>query len=250
MSSLCFFYSAKSNRLARFTQLIVLLSVTLLLCSPSSDAEQYDQRDAEQAQSAQGEAVAELATLLANVTSYRAHFSQVMRNADQQIVDQSSGKVAWQKPNLFRWDIEQPFEQTIVLSGNQYTQYDRDLDQVIIETVTPEAAELPKLLLSGDAGEIGKKYRVEEIIAVANADASVSTNRPQVRLFKLSPVAQEAVFQQLLFEFHGQQLVSVSFEDELDGNGVFRFSEVVYNVMIESAYFQLDIPDYAEVIRR
>lgn len=203
-----------------------------------------------------------LADLLAQTTAMQARFEHVMRDIDGEVVDESGGNMAWLKPDKFRWDIVQPVEQSIVVDGDTYYQFDSDLDQLIIETVTAEITGLTSILLGGDAQAIGADYKVQQIIAVAanvsagdvKANAAINekanSNPFTAQSFKLTPLRDDAVFVSILLQFSGSFLQVLAVEDDLNNISRFEFFRDDSGVAVSDATFELQTSETTEVIRQ
>jgi len=172
-----------------------------------------------------GNDAAQLAALLDGAKSMRAEFSHSMRDAKGTLLDQSSGWMAWQRPSNFRWEILQPLAQTLLINGEVFYQYDRDLEQLIVAPVSPQVTALPNLLLTGDVQAIDQQYEVEAIYAVANAAAAQpNPAQAQPRLFKLKPRHGEGLFSAIIVEFAQSHIAAIDIEDDLQQTSRFEFS--------------------------
>jgi len=97
-----------------------------------------------------------LVGLLDKITSLHASFQQSSRTQEAQ-----SGEVWLMKPNQFRLETGAPLSQTIVSDGDSLWTYDRDLEQVVISSLSHRIEELPILLLAGDAASLVDDYRID-----------------------------------------------------------------------------------------
>ena len=182
---------------------------------------------------------AALVQILNTTQSMTATFNHVMRDEEGEIVDESSGWVAWKRPENFRWEIEQPFSQTLVVKGSTLYQYDRDLNQLIVQSLSPSASAIPSILLSGDAKEIGAHYQVERIIAMPNQSADSGLASDPV-LFKLSPVADRGLFNAILLEFNRGLLQAIDIEDDLQQTSRFQFNREENNIENTDALYHIE----------
>jgi len=86
---------------------------------------------------AQPDARTMLDEFAAGLDSLSAEFTQITIDSASEVVDESSGRMAFLAPDRFRWDYLQPFPQVIVADGEQLWHYDESLEQV---TVRPQPA--------------------------------------------------------------------------------------------------------------
>jgi len=191
-----------------------------------------------------------LAGLLAKTTAMQAHFKHVMYDIDGEVVDESNGLMAWQKPDKFRWDIIEPIEQSIVVDGDTYYQLDTDLDQLIIETVTPEITGLTSILLGGDAASIAADFNVKHIVAVAAGAPQYATNTKQDHRFELRPLGDDAVFISAMLVFDGSFLKLLAIEDDLNNISRFEFFLDDSPKVVNDATFELQTTQSTEIIRQ
>jgi len=195
-------------------------------------------------------AVELLAGLLAKTTAMQAHFKHVMHDIDGEVVDESNGLMAWQKPDKFRWDIIQPIEQSIVVDGDTYYQLDTDLDQLIIESVTPEITGLTSILLGGDAASIASDFNVKHIVAVAAGVQEYAKNTTEDHRFELTPLGEDAVFISAILVFQGSFLKLLTIEDDLNNISRFEFFLDERPHGVNDATFELQTTQSTEIIRQ
>ncbi|MDB4456345.1 outer membrane lipoprotein chaperone LolA [bacterium] len=190
----------------------------------------------------------QLANLLSNSRYFQANFQQTVRDANGDIVDQSTGNIWLARPNQLRWDIVEPLEQTLIVSEQQFFQYDSDIDQLIIEPLSDQLSAMPVLLLSGNADAISNQFIVAQIKAVtahsANKDA------PLRQLFTLKPIANDGLFEMLSLEFKGEILQAISILDDLQQNSRFEFTAIDIETVIDVSLFELDPPADTDIIHR
>lgn len=190
----------------------------------------------------------QLANLLSNSRYFQANFQQTVRDANGDIVDQSTGNIWLARPNQLRWDIVEPLEQTLIVSEQQFFQYDSDIDQLIIEPLSDQLSAMPVLLLSGNADAISNQFIVSQIKAVT----AHSTNKdaPLRQLFTLKPIANDGLFEMLSLEFKGEVLQAISILDDLQQNSRFEFTAIDIETVIDVSLFELDPPADTDIIHR
>ena len=84
---------------------------------------------------------------LSNLDNLTAEFKQTVLDDDKQVVQQSSGKVAIQRPGKFSWIYTTPYEQQIIADGKELWVYDVDLDQVTVKPMATGLASAPIMIL-------------------------------------------------------------------------------------------------------
>ena len=74
-----------------------------------------------------------LVAALKNMDNFSAEFKQTLLDEDKNVVQQSRGTVALQRPGKFAWIYLDPFEQRIIGDGEELWIYDVELEQVTVK---------------------------------------------------------------------------------------------------------------------
>lgn len=193
--------------------------------------------------------VDKLVQLLAQSQFYQAKFSQLVRNSEGEVIDQSRGAMLLARPDKLRWDITAPLEQTIIVNGDQYFQYDSDIDQLIIEQLSDQLSAMPVLLLSGDSSAIAQSFAVEEVHAVIASNIEQDTSSG-LRLFTVMPLQEDGLFSMLSLEFTDGQLNAIAILDDLQQSSRFEFSDIQVNTDLADSLFELIPPEGTDIISR
>ena len=69
-------------------------------------------------------------------------FRQTVTDINGGLAFSSTGRFAALKPNHFRWEIESPDRQLLIVTPEAFWQWDKDLDVIILRD-TPDIADLP-----------------------------------------------------------------------------------------------------------
>lgn len=105
---------------------------------------------------------AKLERMLAATRTVRARFEQVLLDADLEVVKETHGEFALERPNRFRWDYAAPDAQTIVSDGKKLWIYDPALAQVTVKPLDGTLARSPAALLGG-AGDLAANFTVTDL---------------------------------------------------------------------------------------
>ncbi len=111
---------------------------------------------------AASEAEERLNKALQNLDNLTAEFKQTLRDEDKQIVQQSRGTLALQRPGKFAWIYVDPFEQQIIADGSELWIYDVELDQVTVKPMDESLSSAPIMLLMKQS-DVGEQFRVSEV---------------------------------------------------------------------------------------
>ncbi|MBT5067869.1 MAG: hypothetical protein HOM67_06010, partial [Halieaceae bacterium] len=69
---------------------------------------------------------------LATAVTAKGVFSQVLTDSSGATLVETRGTFSTVKPDLYRWEIESPDRQLLLLNGDGFWQWDKDLDIVIL----------------------------------------------------------------------------------------------------------------------
>ena len=182
-----------------------------------------------------------LSAKLQVLNSMQANFTQHTK-ADGKITQQSTGKMAFLRPNRFYWQVHGLSEQLIVSDGRHIWIYDKDLAQVTQEDIKQMQQNAPGLLLSGSPEYITQHYAVQ----LQNTSHSQYT---QV-IFKLTPKDSQSLFQYALLTFKGQTPIKMQFVDNLDQITTILFQKVAINPKLDPNLFVFHPPKGVDVIQQ
>jgi outer membrane lipoprotein carrier protein len=199
---------------------LCLLYSSVLWASPSGDA---------------------LKALLASVNSMEAKFQQKVSNENGKILQTSAGVFALKKPKQFRWEIKGNAARLVVSNGKKVWDYDEDLAQVSVRSLSTQEQKLPIFFLSGDTSALEKNFEIKQCAATQNT------------CFELVPRVSENqekqdIFQKIRLQFKDKVLVELETLDELGQKTIFKFSDVKTNPAIPDNRFQFVPPKGVDII--
>ena len=108
------------------------------------------------------EAEKRLVEALKNMDNLSASFRQTLRDEDKNIVQQSRGTLALQRPGKFVWKYVEPFEQQIVADGTELWIYDVELEQVTVKPMDESISNAPIMILMKQS-DIGDQFEIREV---------------------------------------------------------------------------------------
>jgi outer membrane lipoprotein carrier protein len=185
------------------------------------------------------DSLARVEAYLGSLKTLAAEFAQVVRNRDGDIVERASGTLSLSRPNRFRWDYREPYQQTIVADGTRLWLYDSDLEQVTVRTLESGLGSTPAMLLSGD-GDVRDAF---EALAVER--------KGEWTWSRLRPKQGDSDFEQvgLAFDARGE-LVAMELRDKLGQATLIEFGAVRRNQPLGGELFRFEPPPGADVIGR
>jgi outer membrane lipoprotein carrier protein len=99
---------------------------------------------------------------LKQMDNLSTEFKQTLLDEDKNVVQQSSGTLALQRPGKFAWHYTEPFEQRIIADGSELWIYDVELDQVTVKPMDEGLANAPIMILMKQA-DISEQFEISEV---------------------------------------------------------------------------------------
>jgi len=108
------------------------------------------------------DAVQRLEAALKKMDNLTAEFKQTVLDEDKNIVQQSRGTLALQRPGKFAWIYIEPFEQRIVGDGTELWVYDVELEQVTVKPMDAGISNAPIMILMKQS-DVAQQFDVIEV---------------------------------------------------------------------------------------
>ena len=99
---------------------------------------------------------------LKQMDNLSTEFKQTLLDEDKNVVQQSSGTLALQRPGKFAWHYTEPFEQRIIADGSELWIYDVELDQVTVKPMDQGLANAPIMILMKQT-DISEQFEISEV---------------------------------------------------------------------------------------
>jgi outer membrane lipoprotein carrier protein len=163
-------------------------------------------------------------------------FEQQLIDADDVVVDKSSGTIEIHKPGRFRWTYLEPYEQILVADGLNIWSYDVDLEQVTVKAQAEVLASTPALLLGGS------QQVLEDFEYI---DSFVDRETTWVRL---RPKTAENGFTRIELGFNDGRLGRMIFSDNLGQTTLIALFDLALNEDIDESRFSFSPPAGVDVV--
>lgn len=171
-----------------------------------------------------------------DITTLQGRFEQSLVDADDEVLERTSGTLQIQRPGQFRWRYTEPYEQVLVADGLNIWSYDVDLAQVTVKSQQEALANTPALLLGGS----------KDALDQFNNDGSyVEAGTTWVRL---SPKNTDSGFVRVELGFKQDRLYRMVFFDNLQQTTFVALHDVAINVPFEPGEFEFEIPEDVDVV--
>jgi outer membrane lipoprotein carrier protein len=175
-------------------------------------------------------------SFLKGLEGLQAQFQQVLTDRSGEIRDKASGTLAIRRPNRFRWDYSEPYEQVIVADGTRIWLYDGDLEQVTVRKLDDTLSATPAMLLSGE-GNLEDNFRVTQYGREGGID-----------WVRMEPKRGDTDFKWVRLGFEGPVLRAMQLSDKLGQTTQLEFSKLERNPPLDPSRFTFTVPPGADVI--
>jgi outer membrane lipoprotein carrier protein len=177
---------------------------------------------------------------LRSTQTFEAEFVQQVRDSEDSVLEEASGRVWLSRPGRFRWHYAEPFEREIVSDGERLWMFDAELEQVTVALLAGGLGATPAGILTGDTA-VFEKFVV---------DGLVETNDGIVWI-DLTPKQAGSDFSTMRFGFDDdQRLVRLMLFDQLGQTTAIVFNDVKVNPEFADDLFEFVVPENADVIEQ
>jgi len=173
---------------------------------------------------------------LQGLDGLQAQFKQILTDRNGQTVDEASGTLAISRPDRFRWDYRQPYQQIIVADGTRIWIYDSDLEQVTVRKLDETLSATPAMLLSGRSN-LSDNFNVTQL-----------SREGSVEWVKMEPKRDDTDFRWVRLGFEGPLLKYMQLADKLGQTTSLEFSKLERNPPLDPSRFTFTVPPGADVI--
>ncbi len=182
-------------------------------------------------------ALERMSDFFSNQSTYFAEFNQVILDEGLNQIEESTGLMWLSRPNQFRWEYLEPYEQTIVSDGAGVWVYDAELEQASVRNLSDVIDQTAAEIITG-AGNIEDKYLVDDL-GTQGSLAWVS----------ISPIDQEtSQFESMRLGFDEITLRTMEILDALGDTTRIQMFDVVLGSDFQDKVFQFELPEGVDLI--
>ena len=175
-------------------------------------------------------------SFLQGLDGLQAQFKQTLTDRNGQPTEEASGTLAISRPDRFRWDYREPYNQVIVSDGARIWIYDSDLEQVTVRKLDETLSATPAMLLSG-------RSNLSDNFSVTQASQEGS-----VEWVRMEPRRDDTDFKFVRMGFEGAVLKYMQLADMVGQTTSLEFSKVERNPPLDPSRFTFTVPPGADVI--
>jgi outer membrane lipoprotein carrier protein len=173
---------------------------------------------------------------LNDVTTLSGRFEQQLIDADDIVIETSSGTLDLRRPGQFRWSYFSPYQQVLVADGLNIWSYDVDLEQVTVKAQKDALGSTPAILLGGSS-------------AVLNDFDYIGSFSDRGTVWvRLRPKNSDNGFNKVELGFTDGNLSRMLFVDNLEQTTIVALFDVEFNVPIDDDTFAFSPPAGVDVV--
>lgn len=176
-----------------------------------------------------------LQAALKNMDNMSAEFKQTLRDEDEQIVQQSRGTLALQRPGKFSWNYTDPFEQQIVADGSELWVYDVELEQVTVKPMDEGLSNAPIMILMKQS-EVSRQFKISEV-----------GQRKFLYWIELKPNAVDLEYARIFIGLEDDELRAMELQDQFGQSTQIVFENLRVGVVHNPATFKFVVPPGVDV---
>jgi len=176
-----------------------------------------------------------LETALKKMDSLSARFKQTLLDEDKNIVQQSRGTLALQRPGKFAWIYTEPFEQRIVGDGSELWVYDVELEQVTVKPMDAGISNAPIMILMKQS-DVTQQFDVIEV-----------GQRKFLYWVELKPLATDLEFSSIFIGLEDDNVRAMELQDQFGQSTQIVFENMRVGVVHNPATFKFEPPAGVDV---
>jgi outer membrane lipoprotein carrier protein len=183
-----------------------------------------------------GQARDQLEIFLHQLSSFEADFQQRLTDEQGRLIEESEGQFYLQRPGKFRWEYTLPYTQSIIADGERLWIYDKELEQVTVNSMQTALSNTPARLLSGDL-VLDDEFSIEELGEING-----------INWLALQPMQTDGQFAAIRMGFDQAGLSIMAIADNFGQVTKISFSHAKRNQSIDAAQFNFTPPAGVDVI--
>lgn len=182
------------------------------------------------------EAIQRLDKFLTEVNSFEGHFKQTVLDEDGEVIQDSAGDVALDKPGRFRWQYTQPYPQLILADGEYLWIFDEELLQATAKPIEEALGNAPIMLLT-DIRPLDQDFEIME-----------ATTRDGLYWVELVPIIKDTEFHLINIGLSKNGIQKMELHDQFSQKTIIEFVGLKTNVNFPSEYFKFEASNDVDIV--
>lgn len=171
------------------------------------------------------------------VTSARGEFTQIVFSQKGKIKQQGNGVFVFSRPGKFRWEIVEPFPQTIVSNGENVITYDPDLEQASIRPAKAALDATPSALLFGHS-------KLDQLFEIQDETNTLG----DLNWLVATPINPSGLFSKIRIGWQEQQPRVIEIFDSLGQITRLTLYKWAVNTPLTNNEFELQLPENVDLL--
>ena len=171
---------------------------------------------------------------LKQMDNLTTEFRQTLLDEDKNVVQNSRGTLALQRPGKFSWEYIEPFEQRIVADGSELWIYDVELEQVTVKPMDEGLSNAPIMILMKQAG-VSDQFEVREF------------EQRKLYWVELLPRARDLEYTRIFIGIDGDRIKAMELQDQFGQSTQIVFDNLRLGVVHNPAIFKFEPPPGVDV---
>ena len=181
------------------------------------------------------EAASRLNQALRNMDNLTTDFKQTLLDEDKNVVQNSRGTLALQRPGKFAWIYIDPYEQRIIADGSELWIYDVELDQVTVKPMDQGLSNAPIMILMKQS-DITDQFDVHEV-----------GQRKYLYWVELVPNTPGLEYTHIYIGIEGEEVRAMELRDQFGQSTQIVFENLRVGVVHNPAVFKFEPPAGVDV---
>lgn len=178
----------------------------------------------------------QLDAFIQDVETFQANFEQTLYGSDAQTLNTSRGSIKLKRPGRFIWLYTEPEEQLIMADGERLWMYDKDLEQVTVNTLGDRIAGTPLALLMR-SGPLEDAFDIQEL---GESDG--------INWLELTPKMDSSDFELIFIGMNEAGLAAMELRDNFGQATQIVFSDFKTDIPLDDDLFVFVVPEGVDVI--
>lgn len=177
-----------------------------------------------------------LDSFFVEVDSFNGTFIQTVYDENGEVVQDSHGDVALQKPGKFRWHYVKPYPQLILADGDYLWLYDPELLQATAKPIEDALGNAPIMLLT-NIRPLEQDFKLIEV-----------PSRDGLDWVELVPLVQDTEFHRIQIGLNENGIKRMELHDQFSQKTVIEFTDLKMNVSFPKEYFEFVAPSGVDIV--
>jgi len=172
----------------------------------------------------------------AEVHSFNGSFVQTVYDENDEVIQDSNGDVALEKPGKFRWHYVEPYPQLILADGDYLWLYDPELLQATAKPIDEALGNAPIMLLTNIRP-------LEQDFKIVEADS-----REGLDWVELVPLVQDTEFHRIQIGLNEEGIQKMELHDHFAQKTVIEFTDLKVDVSFPQQHFEFVPPAGVDIV--